>query len=194
MAGAACGAGSVRGASACRLCCNGSPVQIASALRTAFPLLGSRCKHQRVIILSHCVHHAPPFDLRSPNLPGFPAQTRRLLVCEPVLLCCLRDRMPRRVSDGAQDRQRDEVADAPRATEGQPDVVQGLSAPITRRNSARDCSPVGPSECTPLTTSVAHEPGASYAMCAITVTTSTQRACASLPLLLPLVFAALFLN
>eukprot|EP00966_Prymnesium_polylepis_P125520 2902058-Prymnesium_polylepis.1 len=42
--------------------------------------------------------------------------------------------MPRRVGEGAQDRQRDEVADAPRATEAQPDVVQGLSAPMTRRN------------------------------------------------------------
>eukprot|EP00966_Prymnesium_polylepis_P058087 1345511-Prymnesium_polylepis.1 len=58
--------------------------------------------------------------------------------------------MPRRVSDGAHDRQRDDVADAPRAAEGQPDVLQGLRAPITRRNSARDCSPVGPSECSPL--------------------------------------------
>ena len=42
--------------------------------------------------------------------------------------------MPRRVGEDAQDRQRDEVADAPRATEGQPYVVQGLSAPMTRRN------------------------------------------------------------
>ena len=42
--------------------------------------------------------------------------------------------MPRRVGEDGHDRHRDEVADAPRAAEGQPDLLQGSRTPITRRN------------------------------------------------------------